>query len=200
MPYRLVAGTLLALVFSAAAAVAQIAAPQDTLAAGTPEFQKVQQQMEGRDRVRITTQWGRVVLYGPQLTADGMGFGRAQFEKRPPRGTRGFRRPLPLSEISRIEARVGTPWAGALIGAGAGILLTTGAYGICDEACESSSGSKASIYVTVTAVTTLVGAMIGRDGWGWSPIYKAESRRIPELSASGDEVRVTVRIPHRVPR
>lgn len=199
MPRCLSVGPLLIFAL-VATATGQTDARQDTLAAGTPEFELLQQKIEGRERVRVTTQWGRVVLYGPELAAEGMGFGRAQFEKRPPRGTGGFRRPLPLSEISRIDVRVGTAWAGALIGAGGGILLTTAGYGLCDEDCESSSGTKVSVYVVMTAVTALVGAMIGRDGWGWSPVYRSESRRSADLHVSGDQVRLTIRLPFGAPR
>jgi hypothetical protein len=157
-----------------AAAAAQDSAQQpDTLQAGTPEFEALQLRISEQERIRVTTEWGRVELSAPQLTDEGLNFGRARFEKRPPRGTRGFSRPLHFSQFSQLDVRVGTPFAGALIGAAFGLLITTGTYGICGEDCDSGSGSKVGVYIGITSVTTLIGAMMGRGGWGWKKVYSS---------------------------
>lgn len=139
---------------------------------GTPAYEEIRLRVDGERRVRATTEWGRVELYGPQLTPEGVRFGRAHFEERPRGGWRDFGSPLPLERISRLEVRTGDPKFGALIGAGAGILLVTGFFGQCGDSCDTSAGSKISVYLGVTTLTTLVGAAIGRDGWGWKPIYR----------------------------
>ncbi len=133
--------------------------------------------------MRATTEWGRVELYGPDLTPDGLRFAQARFESRPRGSTRGFHSPLPLDRISRLDIREGTPTYGALLGAGVGVLIATGVFGLCGDSCDTGFGSKIGVYLGVTTLTTLVGAAIGRDGWGWQPIYESVPPPVPQRRA-----------------
>ena len=177
-------------------ATAQLMAQQpDTLQAGTPEFEALRLRISEQERIRVTTELGRVELSAPELTEAGLNYGRARFEKRPPRGTRGFRRPLSLSQFSQVDVRVGTPFAGALVGAGFGLAITTGAYGLCGEGCDSGSTSKVGVYIAVTSVTTLIGTMMGRGGWGWRKVYSSNRPAFSLTSIGGDDLAVAFRLP-----
>ena len=178
------------LLFVASQAVAQDNVSPDTLIPGTPAFQELQLKVNDQQRIRATTPWGEVELYAPELAEGGLNFGRAQFGERPPRGTRGFGRPLSFSRISKIEVRVGNMWAGAAIGAGFGILLTTGAYGICGDSCATGSGSKVGAYLATTSVMALVGAGIGTGGWGWRTVWSADRPAFSLIDLGGDRVAV----------
>ncbi len=194
MPHRLLAVPLL-LLSLASTATAQLETAPDTLESGTPEFEELKQRVNGEDRIRVRTEWGRVELTAPELAQGGLNFGRARFEDRPPRGTGGFRRPLSFSQFSQVEVRVGTPLAGALVGAGAGLLITTGAYGMCGDGCDTGSGSKVGVYLAMTAVTTLIGAMMGRGGWGWKTVYSSQRPAFSLMSNGGEDLAVGVRVP-----
>ncbi len=185
---------LLLLLIATSPATAQNDVSPDTLVPGTPTFEELQLKVNGEERIRVTTPWGEVELYAPELSAGGLSFGRAQFEKRPPRGTRGFGRPLAFSQVSKIEVRVGNAWAGALIGAGFGILLTTGVYGICGEQCDTGSGAKVGTYLATTTVTTLIGSAIGTGGWGWRSVWSADRPAFSLIDVGGDRVGIGFRL------
>ncbi len=178
------------LLFVASQAVAQDDISPDTLIPGTPAFQELQLKVNEQERIRATTPWGEVLLYAPELAEGGLNFGRAQFGERPPRGTRGFGRPLSFSRISKIEVRVGNPWAGAALGAGFGILITTVAYGVCGESCAAGTGSKVGAYLATTTVTTLMGAMMGKGGWGWRTVWLADRPAFSLIDLGGDRIAV----------
>ena len=170
----LTAGLLL--LTHAAAVSGQVDSLPEALTPGTPAFRELQVRINEQERVRATTTWGVAELYAPQLTDAGLDFGRARFKKRPRRRVAGFERPLPFTDISQIDVRVGNPTAGALLGAAAGLLLSAGLFGLCDD-CGTGSSEKAVITVTLTAAITVIGAMIGRDGWGWRAVYRAPPGR-----------------------
>jgi hypothetical protein len=171
------ASTVWVLLGLAVPALAQTDTTVAVPAPGTPAFEELRTRIETQRRVRVTTEWGRIELYGPELTPAGVRFGRARFEERPRGGARDFYSPLALERVSRLEVRVGNPAYGAILGAGAGLLISTGLFGVCGDSCDTGSGSKVAVYLGVTAVTTIVGAMVGRDGWGWSPIYTSRPRK-----------------------
>jgi hypothetical protein len=86
-------------------------------------------------------------------------------------------------------------WAGAAIGAGFGILLTTGAYGICGDSCATETSSKVGAYLATTSVTTLMGAMIGKGGWGWRTAWSADRPAFSLIDLGGDRVAVGFNLP-----
>ncbi|NIR42789.1 MAG: hypothetical protein GWN99_02845 [Gemmatimonadetes bacterium] len=191
MSYR-TASTALFLLGLAATGLAQTDTTTPVPSPGDPAFEAIRARIDGVKRVRATTEWGRVELYGPELTPDGLRFGRAHFEKRPRGGVRDFHSPLPLDRVSRLDVRVGTPTYGAIVGTGAGVLLATAAFGLCGDSCDTGTGSKVGVYLGVTTLTTLVGAMIGRDGWGWRPIYRRERSSAAAARFSPGDGRVSL--------
>ena len=128
------------------------------------------------DNPTVLTPRGRVVLYDPAFTAESVDYSRMRLPGWAKGAAEGFPRPLPLSQVFRVEVRgtasVAGAWTGGiLVGAAALVTAFTDACNKTPEQVCEWDWNIVSMGVGGAAVGAFVGGMLGQGIKKWKTVY-----------------------------